>query len=200
MLDPITYEDQYVTSFFVIESIADTLEESPSPPNSPWDLDGLSDDAVSVRKKSDDFCFYPVEELESKKRAEVVNIIDETMKCRDYTLSAASLREKKRKSHNKERLVKNYEHSTIHYMMYEYNEKGNQWLNRFIEIPEARNEHERMIKECIELEKEWKNIIFPILTPIYTNYKGDRNCMEANPERSESGKTAIEDEVCRNLM
>jgi hypothetical protein len=54
-----------------------------------------------------------------------------------------------------------------------FNEASTNNLIEFIHKPEPRTEEEKIVYDNFEEEKQWKNIIFPILTPIYTNYKSN---------------------------
>jgi hypothetical protein len=56
-----------------------------------------------------------------------------------------------------------------------FSETTNRQLLKYIrkELYENVSQEQMMIGESFEFEKQWKNICFPILTPIYTKYKED---------------------------
>lgn len=81
-----------------------------------------------------------------------------------------------------------------------YNESSNNYLMEFIRRPQPRTSQQKIIYENFELQKEWKNIIFPILTPIYTNYRADLKSEQMNSKYSEVGEAVVEEEICKHLM
>lgn len=78
-------------------------------------------------------------------------------------------------------------------MMTYFNEASMQFLTSYFKKPEPRTEEEKIIYENFELEKEWKNIVFPTLTPIYTNYRADLKSEQMNSKYSDYGESVVEE-------
>lgn len=170
---------------FLDHSVEITKNERKNSDDIVIDLNKSTQDVSKVKKSSLNF----------------VNIFEETYKKKEY-MPKMNLykRQNKKITHNKERQKKNYRESNLHYMMTYFNESSLQHLSAFFHKPEARTEEEKIIYENFELEKEWKNIVFPILTPIYTNYRADMTSEQMNSKYSKCGEHVVEEEVCKHLM
>ena len=75
-------------------------------------------------------------------------------------------------------------------------------LNKFIrkDFYESLSQEQIKINESFEYEKQWKNICFPILTPIYTKYQENFQEDQVIPDGSAPGDdTVFEDDVCKLL-
>lgn len=105
-----------------------------------------------------------------------INIFEKTYTSTTHEYVAGQKEEskmKKNSSHNKERLRNQYSESNIHYIMASYNESTLKKLRAFLrkEFVEEFKDEEDSIIFLFETEKMWKNLTFPLLTPIYTKYK-----------------------------
>lgn len=81
-----------------------------------------------------------------------------------------------------------------------YNETSMDYLTEFIRRPEPKTEDQKWIYQNFYIEREWKNIIFPPLTPIYTNYKANLQSDRMNSKYSNFGEMGVEQEICKHLM